>query len=171
VSEKNSDWWRPAPGSKAEQRFQFIEAALGIAGTSFAVAAATWTFASSEDGRMKALLWWAFGATAFGAFVIFWLVRRESTEVRYGRTLGPFHEAHHRLRDAAYERYIAASPRDDWNSTVEESLREFASAFSIALGANCHATIKTVAPPDGATGQSDISSENLEVDTFARSAK
>lgn len=164
------DWWRPAPGSKAEQRVQFLGAALTIAGTSFTLAAVTWTLASTDDGRIKALLWWCIGVTGAGSFALYRGMRREHRETRYGRALGSLHQAHHLLRDAAYLRYIDRVRSDTWRSKVEESLVQFAASMSVATGAACHATIKVVVDETGPAGRARTSPAELLVRDFARSA-
>lgn len=170
MGDGGGDWWRPAPGSKLEQRVNFLEAAVGIASSSFALAAITWTLASTEDGRIKALLWWCYGITAAGAYLLLQISRREHRDKRFARALGAHHLAHHRLRDAAYERYIARLPESTWKACVSDSLVHFATSFSVATGTPCHATIKIVDDPGGAGGESRDSAADLEVETYARSA-
>lgn len=165
----NGDWWRPLPGSKADARLQFLAAALSIGAGSASLAALTWTLASTNDGRIKALLWWAIGVTALGAFVYYRLLQRESKESRYGRALENLHMAHHTLRDAAYSRYIARAPEADWKLLVEQSLGKFARSFSIASGASCHVTVKIVTDTKNALGAAIWSADELEVDTYCRS--
>jgi hypothetical protein len=102
--------------------------------------------------------------------VVFQISKREHRDKRFARALGSHHLAHHKLRDAAYERYIAQSPEADWRAVVTESLAHFETSFSVATGAPCHATIKVVDDPRGAAGRDSQSTADLEVRTFARSA-
>lgn len=148
---------------------QFAAAGITILLGSFSLAGLTWTLASTQDGRIKALLWWSFGVTAAGAFLIWRLVVREHADVRYGRCLDPLHGAHHLLRDAAYKRYIEDAVEADWKPVVCQALSQFQKAFSTALGAPCHVTVKTVVDGESSGGRSDQSLEKLVVNTWARS--
>lgn len=163
------DWWRPEPGSKAAERLNFLGVAITIATGAFTLAAITWTLASSNDGRIKALLIWAIGVSSAGAVLIYRLFQRENMETRYGRALENLHMAHHRLRDASYDRYIARRPETAWKPVVEDALGKFARAFSIASGASCHATVKVVLDRTSALGTSTGSADALEVETYVRS--
>lgn len=166
---RGNDWWRPSPGSKWEQRIHLVGATLSIVLGSLTLASITWSLASTADGRIKALLWWCYGVSAAGAFVVFSVQKREHKETRFARALGSTHLAHHKLRDAAYERYIGSYQEQVWKQTVQDSLREFAAAFSVATGAPCHATIKTLIDPRGASGRSSVPPDELIVDTYVRS--
>ena len=147
----------------------FLGTALTIVTSSFALAGVTWTLASTDDGRIKALLWWCIGITAAGGYVVFEMKKREFREVRYARALESAHKSHHLLRDASYERYIAHGSQAAWKPIVEESLRAFSESFSIATGAPCHATIKIVADPSGGAAASQSVNDYI-VETFARSS-
>lgn len=162
------DWWRPRPGSKAEQRLNFLGAAVSITATSFALAGITWSLASTDDGRIKALLWWCFGVTGLVAYVLYQVKAREHRDVRFARALECTHKAHHILRDAAYERYILGCAEDVWSRSVQVSLQQFSQAFSVACGAACHATIKMVYDPVSG-GEGRTSPSELVVQDFARS--
>lgn len=164
------DFFRPKPGSAADQRIQFVAAALTILTSSLALAGITWHFASTDDGRIKALLWWCFGVTAFGAYIVWQLSRREHRETRIARASEGLHDAHHKLRDAAYQRYIALAPESIWKPLVEDSLRSFADAFSVAAGARCHASIKKVGDPTGPGGRASARAEELLVEDYSRSS-
>ena len=163
------EWWRPEPGSKAEARVQFSANALGILTAVVALAVFAWSVISTDDGRMKALILWALGTTVAFAYVTLRVFSRENRETRYGRALANVHDAHHLLRDAAYARYIAQVPEEAWKAIVGEALSKFAQAFSIATGASCHATIKSVLGPETAIGEGDRGPESLEVETYLRS--
>lgn len=154
----------------AEQRLSFLAAVLTIVGTSFALATATWSFASTNDGRIKVLLWWCFGVTALGAYLFWQLKRREHQETRIAHASEGLHEAHHQLRDAAYLRYIANAPENVWKPVVEESLRAFAEALSVATGSRCHATIKKVGDPTGPGGRTSAPAKELLVEDYLRSS-
>ena len=166
---QGDEWWRPAAGSQAERRMNFFAAVLTIVGSSFALAALTWSLASTEDGRVKALLWWCFGVTALGGYLVMQITKRDHADSRYGRCLKSLHEAHHGLRDAAYSRYIAQKDEDEWKLTVEASLRSFARCMGIATGSLCHATIKFVTGPEGS--REDLPASELIVETYLRSAE
>jgi hypothetical protein len=169
MADPRGDWWRPTPGSKWEHRLNFGAAAVTIITGSLALATVTWSLASTDDGRIKALLWWSFGVTAAVAFLIRKLLVREHADVRYGRCLEPLHLAHHLLRDASYARYIAKAREAEWKPLIEESLSQFQQAFSIAVGAPCHVSIKTVEDGESSGGRSDQSLDKLIVATYARS--
>lgn len=148
----------------------FVASVLTIVGSAAALGSLTWTLITTNDGRIKALLLWSIGITVLGAYVLYRLTRRESVEARYGRALEAIHGAHHLLRDAAYQRYIARAPDVDVKITVEAALKEFCTSFTIATGSSCHATIKVLADANGDAGRSvvgDVSS--LTIDTYCRS--
>lgn len=136
-----------------------------------ALAAFVWSVASTNDGRIKALLVWAIGTTVIFGFMTMRVFKRENRETRYGRALASQHKAHHLLRDASYARYIARKPESEWRPIVQEALVQFAGAFTIATGASCHATIKSVLGPEAALGQGERTPDSLEVETYLRSVK
>lgn len=143
-----SDFWRPAPHSKWNYRLSFLADALGIVLGSFTLAGITWTLASTNDGRIKALLWWTFGITAVVGLIVYRLLKREHRETRFGRALSTTHSAHHRLRDAAYARFIMRQPEATWAPVIETALADFATSFSIATGSDCHVAVAQVVAAD-----------------------
>lgn len=162
-------WWVPAAGSGKERLVNFLGAAASIAGTAFAVASIIWLTVDSQDGRMKALLVWAVGVTAFGAYMVYQLNKRDHRDIRFAKALPAAHQAHHLLRNASYARYIEQVPRKDWVDEVRGATAAMASAFSVATTAACHVTVKLVRNPNGGDGGEAASPNGWVVDTLCRS--
>lgn len=162
--------WRPRPGSWLDRWGTPLATVGTIVTCALSLGGLAWALISSDEGRLKAILLWCIGSASVIAILMVKMARREHQDVRYGRALEPLHMSHHLLRDASYMRYIQGRDERDWKAIVEESLRQFQSAMSVATGSPCHATIKTVVDHGAAGGRSDAGLDGLIVDTYLRSS-